>query len=128
MKIDAVGISTTNMSVTIRFYEILGFDFTNIDTTSDHVEPITPLGSSRLMIDKVGILKDIIHEDPKPSNHSSFAIHYETAQEIDTVISKLKEANFKIVKEPWDAFWHQHYAVVEDPDGYRVDLYADIQQ
>jgi uncharacterized glyoxalase superfamily protein PhnB len=30
-------------------------------------------------------------------------------------------------KEPWDAFWGQRYAVVADPDGNHVDLYAPLQ-
>jgi len=29
-----------------------------------------------------------------------------------------------VVKEPWDAFWGQHYAIVADPEGYRCDLFA----
>jgi catechol 2,3-dioxygenase-like lactoylglutathione lyase family enzyme len=30
-------------------------------------------------------------------------------------------------KEPWDAFWGQRYAVVADPDGNHVDLFAPLQ-
>ena len=26
--------------------------------------------------------------------------------------------------KPWDAFWGQRYAVLHDPDGHQVDLYA----
>lgn len=29
-------------------------------------------------------------------------------------------------KAPWDAFWGQRYAVVVDPDGNLVDLFADL--
>ena len=28
--------------------------------------------------------------------------------------------------EPWDAVWGQRYAVVHDPDGNPVDLYAAL--
>jgi hypothetical protein len=27
-------------------------------------------------------------------------------------------------KPPWDAFWGQRYAVIRDPDGNTVDLFA----
>lgn len=29
-------------------------------------------------------------------------------------------------KEPWDAFWGQRYAQIEDPDGHTVDLFAPL--
>jgi hypothetical protein len=29
-------------------------------------------------------------------------------------------------KEPWDAFWGQRYAIVHDPDGNTVDLFAEL--
>jgi hypothetical protein len=29
-------------------------------------------------------------------------------------------------REPWDAFWGQRYARVEDPDGNVVDLFAPL--
>jgi uncharacterized glyoxalase superfamily protein PhnB len=28
---------------------------------------------------------------------------------------------------PWDAFWGQRYAVVADPDGNHVDLFAPLE-
>ena len=36
----------------------------------------------------------------------------------------IRDAGFTVVKEPWDAFWGQRYAIVADPDGYMVDLFA----
>jgi uncharacterized glyoxalase superfamily protein PhnB len=30
------------------------------------------------------------------------------------------------VKQPWDAFWGQRYAVIRDPDGLHLDLYAQL--
>lgn len=126
MKIDAVGVTTTNMKRTVEFYSLLGFDFSDLDLREEHIEPKTPDGSSRLMIDTVDIVKDIIGEEPRPGNHSPFAIRYETSEEVNVAVEKLKAKDFKIVKEPWDAFWDQRYCVVEDPDGYRIDLYADL--
>lgn len=126
MKIDAVGVKTTNMPTTIKFYAQLGFDFTDVDTTTGHVEPLTPDGSSRLMIDTKEIIKDIIGEEPVPSNHSQFAIKYDSPQEVNDTAAKVETAGFTVVKQPWDAFWNQRYCVVQDPDGYRMDLYADM--
>jgi uncharacterized glyoxalase superfamily protein PhnB len=30
------------------------------------------------------------------------------------------------LKAPWDAFWGQRYAFLQDPDGNRVDLFAPL--
>lgn len=127
MKLNAVGVTTSDMKKTLSFYKLLGFKFTDYKENDDHVEPETLTGSARLMIDAKEIVKEIIDEDPKPGNHSSFAILYDTPAEIDEIVTKVKAAGFKVSKEPWDAFWGQRYAVVEDPDGYKVDLYAYLK-
>ena len=36
----------------------------------------------------------------------------------------LMAAGVESHKEPWDAFWGQRYAVVKDPDGNHIDLFA----
>lgn len=126
MKISAVGVASSDMKKTTEFYSILGFDFSKADLTQDHVEPETTGGSARLMIDSDKMVKDIFGQEPKPGNHSNFAIEYESVNELNEAAAKLKDAGFVIVKEPWDAFWGQRYAIVEDPDGYKVDLFARL--
>lgn len=126
MKIDAVGVASSNLKRTVDFYTQLGFQFPGYKGGEQHLEPITPNGSARLMIDTKNVVKDIIGEDPKPGNHSSFAIQYNSAEEVNKIITDVMSGGFKVIKEPWNAFWGQRYAVVEDPDGYRVDLYAPL--
>lgn len=126
MKIDAVAVVTTDMKPTVKFYPILGFDFSNANPDDGHVEPKTPDGSSRLMIDTKDMIEGILEIEPRAGNHSNIAIRYDSPDEIDSIATKLTEEGFSVIKEPWDAFWNQHYAIVEDPDGYRIDLYCDI--
>jgi len=126
MSIDAIGVTTTNMQKTADFYTLLGFDFSQANLSEGHVEPIISSNAVRLMIDSIEIVKEIIGDDPKPSNHSVFALKYDSPEEVNTIASKVLSAGFKVVKAPWDAFWHQRYAGVEDPDGYKVDLFADL--
>lgn len=127
MKIDAVGVTTSNMKKTIEFYSLIGFDFSDANPEDGHVEPKTPEGSARLMIDAQDIVKSIINEDPKPGNHSNIAIRFSTSEEVDRVAKSIQDAGFTIIKKPWDSFWNQRYAIVEDPDGYKIDLYADLK-
>lgn len=126
MKIDAVSVSSSNLKKTVQFYTLLGFTFHNFKDDEDHLEPTTLDGSAKLMIDSEKMVRNIIGENPKPGNHSSFAIQYDSPSELNEVVEKLKEQNFIVVKEPWDAFWGQRYAIVQDPDGYKVDLYAAL--
>lgn len=125
MKIDAVGVSSSNFEVTVKFYTILGFRFESFEKGSQHLEA-ERVDGARLMIDSTEMIKGILGEAPKPSNHSSFAIEYNNPEEINNIAKLLVEDNFKIVKEPWDAFWGQRYCIVQDPDGYRMDLYCRI--
>jgi uncharacterized glyoxalase superfamily protein PhnB len=42
-------------------------------------------------------------------------------------VSAVVAAGFEGEKEPWDAFWGQRYALLGDPDGVRVNLYAALE-
>ncbi len=126
MKLNAVGVVSSNLQRTVAFYQLLGFKFPEFKADEQHVEPVTSDCSARLMIDTKELVESLIGEPPKPGNHSSFAIQYDTPGEIDSVAKSVKEAGFTVSKEPWDAFWGQHYAVVVDPDGHMVDLYASL--
>ncbi len=126
MKLDAVGVTSTDFSKSILFYEILGFTFGDVNSGEKHIESVADDSSIRLMIDSQELIANIIGETPKPGNHSNFAISYSHPDEVDQLVNQLLTNGFTVVKEPWDAFWGQRYAVVEDPDGYKVDLYAQL--
>lgn len=125
MKISAIGVVSKDFKKSVEFYEILGFKFPEYSDEEKHLEPITEKGDTRLMFDHYDLAKELLDgQEPNPSNHSTFAIEFPSAKEIDVIVEKLRSANFKIVKEPWDAFWGQRYCVVSDPDGYLIDLFA----
>ncbi len=46
--------------------------------------------------------------------------------EVDATYRELVDAGCERHKEPWDAFWGQRYAQVEDPDGNGIDLFAPL--
>lgn len=124
MKLNAVGVSSSDFKKTVEFYTILGFEFPEFKDGEDHIE--THTSGTRLMIDSKSVLTKLIHEEPRPGNTSAFAVEYDTPEEVNKVAAKIKRAGFTVVDEPWDAFWGQRYAVVADPDGYKVDLYASL--
>lgn len=124
MKIDAIAITSGDFKKTVHFYSLLGFTFPSFEADEQHIEPNVVPGAVRLMIDHKELIKSITGKEPFPPTHSSFAMLCEFPHEVDEVIKKIKENGFSVIKEPWDAFWGQRYAIVSDPDGYMVDLFA----
>ena len=58
------------------------------------------------------------------SKTGSVADYYDPMAEVDRVFAELTSAGYESHLAPWDAFWGQRYAVVVDPDGHHVDLFA----
>lgn len=125
MNLNAVGVCASDMAKTVAFYRVLGFEFPQLATDEQHVEA-TNSGAARLMIDSRNLVESLIGQDPKPGNHSHFAVQYDSATEVNRIAAQVAESGYTLVKSPWDAFWGQRYAVVADPDGYQVDLYAQL--
>jgi uncharacterized glyoxalase superfamily protein PhnB len=59
-------------------------------------------------------------------NQLSLAFECATVAEVDEVYARVTAAGFDGQKEPWDAYWGQRYALLHDPDGIRVNLYATL--
>ena len=124
MKLDAVTVTCTNFTQTVRFYELLGITFPPIAADEKHLEAITPEGEVRLMIDDAGLMETITGKKPLPPAHSSLAIKCQSSEAVDAAIAAITQAGFSVVKQQWDAFWGQRYAIVADPDGYMTDVFA----
>jgi len=45
---------------------------------------------------------------------------------VDETFNKLTRAGHAGHKAPWDAFWGQRYAIVVDPDGNHISLFAPL--
>ncbi len=125
-KIDAVGVIASDIKITVQFYSLLGFEFEEFDSHEDHIESKLKKGQVRLMIDSSKLFKDLTGEEPKPGNTSTFAVLYDSAKEVDEVVKRVKSGGFNIEEEPFDAPWGQRYAVVKDPNGFKVDLFANL--
>ncbi len=127
-RLDAVAVSSTDLEKTAAFYRLLGFEFPDITPETKHLEPHTAPGDCRLMIDTVELMTQLIGTAPVPPNHSSFAMLCDTPGDVDAVAASVKAAGYDLRAEPWDAFWGQRYAIVADPDGYQIDLFAELPE
>lgn len=122
-KLDAIGIVVKDMNRARAFYACIGVEIP--DNGEDHREVVLPNGL-RLMFDTVEVIQSF-SEWHEPSGHRmGLAFLCESPANVDTVAEQVRSAGFNVAKEPWDAFWGQRYAQVEDPDGNLVDLFGPL--
>ena len=56
----------------------------------------------------------------------SLAFKCDSPAAVDDLYEQVVQSGYHGHKAPWDAFWGQRYAVVVDPDGNLVDLFAGL--
>jgi len=121
---NAIGHATADMAVTLAFYRKLGLDIPAEADQQPHAEAVLS-GGVRLMWDTYETIKSF---DPNftPPRDPGGSLAFECADpaEVDAVFAEMVKAGYDGHMEPWDAEWGQRYAVLRDPDGTGVDLYA----
>lgn len=121
---DMVGIVVEDMAQSLKFYRLLGLEIPQGAEGENHAE--VRANGYRIAWDTVGLMKSLYPEwiENPVGQRISLAFKCDSPAEVDATYQKLKEAGYRVYKEPWDAFWGQRYAVVEDPDGNHIDLFA----
>ena len=124
---NAIGLAAADMAISLAFYRRLGLDLPAEADHEPHVE--TPLpGGIRLMWDTHASLRGFDPDFTPSSGGPSLAFLCADAAEVDRVHDELVKAGSPSVKAPWDAPWGQRYAILHDPDGYQVELFAWLKQ
>jgi uncharacterized glyoxalase superfamily protein PhnB len=124
-QLNAIGIAVSDMGRSIRFYRLCGLD---VPETPDegHVDAFLPSGV-RFMLDSEDVIRSFLPEWQRTDgNQVSIALECASPAEVDEIYARVVAAGFEGEKEPWDAFWGQRYALLGDPDGVRVNLYAAL--
>lgn len=120
-----VGYVVKDMAATLAFYRILGLEIAEGVEGEDYVEVITANGY-RLSWNTEAMTKQLYPHWNGGSGRIAVAFKCATPTEVDDLYAKVIEAGYQSEKEPYDAFWGQRYAVVYDPDGNSVDLFAPL--
>ena len=124
IKLDIVGIAVKDMAASLRFYRELGISIPEGQDAAGHVD--VDAGGVRIAWDTVDVLKQVYnHWSDQPVGHRiEIAFRCESAAEVDATYARLVGRGYGGHRPPWDAFWGQHYAIVEDPDGNLISLFA----
>ena len=114
------------MGGALRFYRLLGLNIAEDSDGEPYVEVITRNGY-RISWNTEAMIKEIDPEWKEPvGQRISLAFKCDTPAEVDAAYNNIVAQGYAGHKAPWDAFWGQRYAVVLDPDGNTVDLFAPL--
>jgi catechol 2,3-dioxygenase-like lactoylglutathione lyase family enzyme len=126
-RIDLIGLVVSDMAASLAFYRRLGLDVPADADSQPHVEAALP-GGLRIAWDTVETIRSFDPEWTAPQGGSRIALAFacDDPADVDRVYGELTGAGYTGHREPWDAFWGMRYAVVLDPDGNGVDLFARL--
>ncbi|MFD3517538.1 VOC family protein [Streptomyces sp. NPDC058657] len=124
-RLDALGIVTSDMAASLDFYRRLGIPLAADAASQPHVEAVLPSGV-RVLWDTEEVMRsfDPKWQKPEGGDRVGLAFACDSPAEVDAVYADLTGAGYRGHLEPWDAVWGQRYAVVLDPDGCGVSLFA----
>jgi catechol 2,3-dioxygenase-like lactoylglutathione lyase family enzyme len=126
-RLDLIGLRVTDMARSLAFYRQLGLDIPPPADDEPHVEVTLP-GGIRLAWDTVQTIRsfDPGYTTPSGSSRMGLAFKLDDPAAVDTTYDRLTTAGYDGHKPPWDAPWGQRYALIDDPDGNSVDLFAAL--
>lgn len=125
-KLDLIGLVVKDMAASLKFYRMLGLDIPAEMDSEGHVE-ITLPGGLRLAWDSLDVIMSFNDAWEMPVGHRmGLAFLCDSPAEVDRLYEDVVAAGYESHKTPWDAFWVQRYAQVQDPDGNIIDLFAPL--
>jgi catechol 2,3-dioxygenase-like lactoylglutathione lyase family enzyme len=121
-----VELVVRDMAATLAFYRQLGLDIPVEADTEPHVD--VDLGGLHLAFDThdVVLAFEPGWTPPHGGHRMALAFAAGSPADVDSAYGALVGAGASGHLEPWDAFWGMRYAVVHDPDGNPVDLFAPL--
>lgn len=122
-----VELVVTDMAATLAFYRRLGLDIPADADGEEHVD-VALGGAMRIAFDTEAVIRsfDPGWAPPMGGHRVALAFDCGSADRVDAAWAELTGAGYEGHLAPWDAFWGMRYAVVHDPDGTPVDLFARL--
>jgi len=125
---DLIALTVRDVQASLRFYRLLGLAIPEAKAGEDHVDLLTPNGY-HIAWDTVELIKSLYPGLPEPAGQRmTLGFKCDSPAEVDATYARLMAAGYQSRQAPWDAFWGHRYAVVIDPDGNGVDLFAALEK
>jgi len=124
---ELVAIVVRDMTAALRFYRLLGLDIPTGQDAEAYIEISLPNGL-RMAWEKLEMVKEIYPNWTDQVSGHRMKVAYKCASpaDVDALYELVIQNGYPSYKAPWDAEWGQRYAVVIDPDGNLVDLFAGL--
>ncbi|HET6857962.1 MAG TPA: VOC family protein [Streptomyces sp.] len=125
-RLDAIGLVVADMAASLAFYRKLGLDIPAEADTQPHTEATLP-GGMRVLWDTEETIASFEPDWTRPQGGERLGLAFvcDSPAEVDATYDSLIDAGYRGHLKPWDAVWGQRYAVVLDPDGCGVSLFAN---
>ncbi|QNP66094.1 VOC family protein [Streptomyces genisteinicus] len=125
-RLDAISLIVSDMAASLAFYRRLGLELPDGADGAPHAEATLP-GGTRVLWDTEETVRtyDPGWTRPEAGERLGLAFRCDGPAEVDALYAELLAAGHRGHLKPWDAVWGQRYAVVLDPDGMGVSLFAD---
>jgi len=119
-----IDIVVADMPAALAFYRLLGLDVPVDQDEEDQVQVSTPGGATLGFVTEA-LVRNVNPQWVEPvGQRVTFSCRCDSPSEVDEVYARMVSAGYEGRQEPWDAFWGQRYAMLNDADGNRVDLFA----
>jgi uncharacterized glyoxalase superfamily protein PhnB len=130
LRLAVIELVVADMAATLAFYRRVGLDVPPDADAEPHVEADLG-GGVKVAWDTEETVRsfDAGWTRPAKGGHRvALAFDCASPEDVDRTYADLTGAGYEGHLAPWDAFWGMRYAVVHDPDGTPVDLFARLPQ
>ena len=123
-----IDIVVADMGKALAFYRTLGLESAAEDDHGPQANVYTPGGATLGFLTEALMRRADPHWVTPIGQRVTFACKCDSPAEVDATYAKVVAAGYTGLKAPWDSPWGQRYAMLKDPDGNRVDVYAAISE
>ncbi|MFF7024682.1 VOC family protein [Streptomyces klenkii] len=126
-RISLFAVVVEDMARSLEFYRLLGVEIPAEADAAPHVEVVLD-GGVRLAWDTAATIRsyDPQWQAPTGGHRVAIAFEFPGTTAVDAKYAELVDAGYEGHLKPWDAVWGQRYAIVKDPDGTVIDLFAPL--
>lgn len=129
LRLAVIEFVVADMAATLAFYRLLGLDLPDPAEAGSEAHVQADLGGIQLAFDTEETIRSFEPDWKRPAKgatQSAIALLAGSPAEVDEAYAAVVAAGYEGELKPWDAVWGQRYAVVRDPDGNQVDLFAPL--